>query len=220
MTDPDRLKVLVSHADEVVEAGLIALVRRAPDMAHVELEATDVSDADLLRLCGLAEVDVLIADYDRSLRFAALVAHTPRFLGLRHPRLLVFTSKDSHVEIRAAVEAGIQGYLLHGCRAADIGDAIRMVGHGLRHLCSVVALRLVEEMYNERLTVRETQVLLQVAAGCPNKVIAGRLGVELATVKVHVAAILEKLGARNRTEAVAIANRRGLFGSAATLRVA
>jgi DNA-binding NarL/FixJ family response regulator len=94
---------------------------------------------------------------------------------------------------------------------AELVDAIRQVHAGKKRIAPAVAARLAEHLADEALTPREIEVLRHIAEGNRNKDIAERLFISEETVKVHVKHVMEKLGASDRTEAVAIAIRRGII---------
>jgi DNA-binding NarL/FixJ family response regulator len=113
------------------------------------------------------------------------------------------------------VRAGAGGYLLKGAAVAEIAAAIRTVAGGGTALAPTAAARLANAVRAPRgagpLTVREREVLRLIAQGLPGKQIAGALGITERTVKFHTAALIRKLGADNRAQAVALASRRGLL---------
>jgi DNA-binding NarL/FixJ family response regulator len=127
-------------------------------------------------------------------------------------RVIVFTAFDTDERILAAIQAGATGYLLKGAPRDELFRAIRIVSQGGSLLQPVIATRLIEHLNpaGKALTEREHGVLVQLAHGLTNKEIAARLHIAERTVKFHVGAILSKLGAANRTEAVKVAVRRGL----------
>jgi DNA-binding NarL/FixJ family response regulator len=128
-------------------------------------------------------------------------------------RVIVFTAFDSDERIVSAVQAGAQGYLLKGAPREEVFQAVRVVHAGGSLLQPVVASKLLRQVSDgfEPLTPRELEVLGLVAQGLPNKEIAARLTITVRTVKFYVSSIMAKLGAGNRTEAVAIAAQRGLI---------
>jgi DNA-binding NarL/FixJ family response regulator len=131
--------------------------------------------------------------------------------------ILVFTAYDTDDRILAALRAGAAGYLLKGAPREDVFAAIRTVAAGGSLLPPVVATRLLrhvrgDEPEPEDLTPRQREVLRLLAQGQQNKEIAAALGISERTAKFHVEAVLRRLGAGNRTEAAAIATRRGLLG--------
>ena len=109
-----------------------------------------------------------------------------------------------------AREAAARLAALHQAAPAELVDSIRKVHAGRRAISPQVAERLAARVTGPELTDREREVLEHLAEGKSNKQIAKALGIADGTVKVHVANILEKLGAQGRSEAVAIAVRRGL----------
>jgi DNA-binding NarL/FixJ family response regulator len=133
-------------------------------------------------------------------------------------RAVVFTAYDTDERILGALRAGARGYLLKGASRAEIFDAVRTVYAGGSLLQPGVTARVLEHLGRgderaqaNQLTPRELEVLGLISEGLQNSEIAERLFVTERTVKFHVSSILAKLGADNRTEAVAIAARRGLI---------
>ena len=125
-------------------------------------------------------------------------------------RIIMLTTFEGDVEIQRALAAGAYGYLLKSMPPKDLIEAIRQVHTGRKRIPAEVAARLAEHMSDEMLTEREIDVLSHVAGGNRNRDIAERLFISEETVKVHVRHIMEKLGASDRTEAIAIAVRRGI----------
>jgi len=126
-------------------------------------------------------------------------------------RIIMLTTFEGDVEIQRALEAGARGYLLKNMPPADLVQAIRQVHAGKKRLPPELAAQLAEHMGDENLTVREVEVLAQVANGNRNRDIAEHLFISEETVKVHVKHIMDKLGAKDRTQAIAIAVRRGII---------
>ena len=114
-----------------------------------------------------------------------------------------------------AIRGGAKGYLLKGSPAAEIAQAVRQVHAGESYLSPRIAAKLVGGIVQPgaraRLSAREQGVLRLVAAGLSNRQIAETLSISERTVKFHVTAIFNKLGADNRAQAVAIAAERGLL---------
>ena len=186
----DPIRVLIRHIDPLIAAGAAAALADEPGLVVVD---------------AAPEADVLVADYDGAL---AWLADTPS----RRTGVLVLSWLDGEAEIRHALQRGARGYLLGGCSLAELVAAVHHVGNGRRHLCAGAAQRLAQSVLRTPLTPREAEVLRLMAIGLPNKRIASRLAIALGTVKAHIQAILAKLEARSRTEATAIAERRGLLG--------
>lgn len=128
-------------------------------------------------------------------------------------RVLVLTAYDTEERVFGAVRAGARGYLLKGAPLDEIGRAIRAVAGGGSYLDPRVAPKLLGRLAGRATTLsrREREVLRLVAQGLSTKQVARRLGITERTVKFHVASILNKLGAENRAQAVAVAAERGLL---------
>ena len=126
-------------------------------------------------------------------------------------RIVILTTFEGDAEIQRALAAGARGYLLKSMPPRELLDGIRQVHAGKKRIPPEVVARLAEHLSDEALTAREVEVLRQVAGGNRNRDIAERLFISEETVKVHVKHIMDKLGASDRTEAVAIALRRGII---------
>jgi len=114
-------------------------------------------------------------------------------------------------DVKAAMEAGVHGYLLQGCSIEEFATGVSVLAGGGRYFCLEVAQRIADSLTREPLTPRETDVLRLLALGQCNKSIARQLEITVGTVKGHLRAIFDKLQAGSRTEAVGIAARRGLI---------
>jgi DNA-binding NarL/FixJ family response regulator len=126
-------------------------------------------------------------------------------------RIIVLTTFEGDVEIQRALQAGARGYLLKTMPPGDLVAAVRQVHAGRKSIPSEVVAHLAEHLGEEPLTEREIDVLARVAGGNRNRDIAEQLFISEETVKVHMKHIMEKLGASDRTQAVAIAMRRGII---------
>jgi DNA-binding NarL/FixJ family response regulator len=126
-------------------------------------------------------------------------------------RVIVLTTFEGDVEIQRALEAGARAYILKNTPPKELLEAIEQVHAGKKRIPSQVAARLAEHLSDEALTTREIEVLTQLAGGDRNRDIAERLSITEETVKVHIKHIMEKLGASDRTQAVAIGLRRGII---------
>ncbi|QHI96702.1 DNA-binding response regulator [Xylophilus rhododendri] len=194
------IAVAAAHHDPLVRAGLVAILT-----AEHGFVVTEVVDA-----AALPQTDVAVADYDTAM---ALLAQTTIPTGrgnTRPPRVMVLSHRDRVSEIRHALDRGVHGYLLMGCGLDQMMLGVRALHRGQHHLDPSAAQRVVESLQHQPLTSREADVLQLIAIGHVNKVIASELHISVGTVKAHVKAILAKFGARTRTEAAAIAQRRGL----------
>lgn len=126
-------------------------------------------------------------------------------------RIIVLTTYSGDVQAVEALRAGAQAYLLKSSLRKELLDAIRAVMAGKRRIPPEVANEIAEHSAECSLTAREREILQYVAAGNSNKMIAAQLSVTEETVKTHMKSILSKLGANDRTHAVTIALKRGIF---------
>jgi DNA-binding NarL/FixJ family response regulator len=124
---------------------------------------------------------------------------------------MILTHNDSEAKICHALEQGARGYLLLGCSLKDLMDGLRSVHLGGIALGPLVATRIADSMKQQALTRREEDILAHMMVGLSNKGIASKLALAVGTVKTHVKSILRKLDATSRTEAAAIALRRGIL---------
>jgi len=194
------LHVVVVHDNFLTRTGLTTTFAACDDMTVSEMAA---DDAELLRC------DVVVADPRSGM--SILDAVRRQRAHARVPRVAIIASSDLEWQIRDAVEAGASAYLLLGVTAAELVDAVRTAHAGGCHLAPSIAAKLAASLTAEPLTVREQEVLALLTDGLCNKRIAARLEIAVGTVKTHLRSAFEKLRVRSRTEAVAIAERRGLL---------
>jgi len=206
-----RIRVLVRHDEQLVEAGLAATLARQPDCDLIAPNPGAPNDGALLAQLERHGVDVVLTDFERGLRLADALQRTQGPFRLAGARTLIVTGRSTQAEIRTALRHGVAGYLAATSSLDEIVDAVRKVHLGVRHVSEPLARSLLEDLLGEQLTPREGEVLRLAAQGCANKVIAARLNVELGTVKCHMKSVMDKLQAGNRTEAVVIASQRGLL---------
>ncbi len=126
-------------------------------------------------------------------------------------RIIMLTTFEGDVEIQRALEAGARGYMLKSMPPRELVEVIRQVHAGEKRVPPEVAAHLAEHMSDEELTGREIDVLRHIAGGNRNRDIAEKLFISEETVKVHIKHIMDKLGASDRTQAVAIGVRRGII---------
>jgi DNA-binding NarL/FixJ family response regulator len=126
-------------------------------------------------------------------------------------RIIMLTTFEGDVEIQRALEAGARAYLLKSMPPKELLEVIRQVHAGKKRVPPQLAAQLAEHISDEPLTSREIEVLSQIAEGNRNREIGEKLFITEETVKVHIKNIMGKLGASDRTQAVAIAIRRGII---------
>ena len=214
MTRSRLTRVVVLHRDCLVDEGLAATLGRPLDMEVVETRPVHGCQ-DMAAWLAAEAVDVVVTDHDRGVSLAQALRRSEGDLHTRQPRIVVVAAWVLPVQIRFALRHGVSGYMLVDSPSNEVVDAVRKVRTGLRHVSEPLARGLLEDMLSLQLTPRETQVLHLAARGLANKVIASHLQVELATIKCHMKAVMSKLNASNRTEAVVLASQRGLLTIAA-----
>jgi len=197
-----RVAVDVSHVDPIVAGGLRAALQTQADF--------DVDEQAFDRIRGTGPLPVVVADYAGGLALVAAFRRTT-FTSVPLPPVLVVTQQRKAWELRRALEAGVQGFLSIGCAIDELGTAVRSLDAGLRHIDAAAARLLAESIGQEALTPREEAVLRCVVEGLGNKAVARDLGIGAGTVKSHLRSIYSKLGVTSRTEAVTVAERRGLL---------
>lgn len=126
-------------------------------------------------------------------------------------RIIVLTTYGGDAQAVRAFDAGASGYLLKNMVRKELVETIRSVHAGKKRIPPEIAVEMAEHHSDDALTVREIEVLQEVAAGNSNKVVAIHLTVSEETVKAHMKSILSKLGANDRTHAVTIALKRGII---------
>jgi DNA-binding NarL/FixJ family response regulator len=126
-------------------------------------------------------------------------------------RIIMLTTFNGDVDIQRALKAGAYCYLLKSAPRRDLVEAIRRVHSGRKIVPQEIAMQVAEHLTSESLSQREIEVLHLIAGGNRNKDIGEQLFISEETVKVHIKHIMEKLGATDRTQAMAIAVRRGII---------
>ena len=215
MLPQSKIIVLSAHSEPLIDLGLVTTLARSSGVELISMGETAPSDAALLDFIASCRPDVVITDYERagwlSEQQAQLAGHRKS-----RPRIVVISNRGSQAEVRKAMKQGVSGYLVGSASCDEVLESVKRVFMGMRHVSDALARCLLQDVLEEQLTRRECDVLQLAALGCSNKTIATRLEVELGTVKSHMTAILDKLGAKNRTEAVLIANERGLLAPSVT----
>jgi DNA-binding NarL/FixJ family response regulator len=187
--------------------GITAVIRNEPDMF---LAAEAANGREAIQGFRQHRPDITLMD----LRLPdiggidALVAIRTEF---PNARVIMLTTFEGDAEIRRALEAGAQGYMLKSMPRKQLVEMIRRVHAGKKSIPSEVAAHLAEFIGGEALSKREIEVLQRIAGGNRNSDIASLLFISEETVKGHIKHIMEKLDASDRTEAVAIALRRGII---------
>jgi len=205
MAEPARIRVLTVDDHEIFRGGIRFLLLAFDDM---ELVGEARSGEEALQLCEQVQPDVILMDMmmPEMDGIEATKAIRQRFPNVQ---VLALTSYHDKGLVQRAIQAGAIGYLLKGVSVNRLGDAIRSA-HARQPTLAAEALQaLVQDAgsspkVGDDLSQREREVLQYLAEGLPNAEIAERLVLSTAAVKYHVSSILSKLGAANRTEAVAL----------------
>lgn len=206
------IRILLADDHPIVCDGLRAVLSTQSDFTVVG-EAD--SGVQVLAQVAALQPDILLLDLEMPDGDGVTTLQRLAEIGAT-ARVIIFTAFDTDDQIVEAVCAGAKGYLLKGAPRAELFNAIRVVYHGGSLLQPVIASKLIGRLTQpvtlpEPLTAREQEVLTLIAQGLPNKEIAARLVITERTVKFHASAIMSKLGATNRTEAVALARQQNLI---------
>ncbi|MBL3664613.1 response regulator transcription factor [Streptomyces sp. M2CJ-2] len=211
--------VLLVDDEPLVRAGLRAVLEAQPDLEVVG-EAAD--GAAVIPLVRRLRPDVVAMDVRMPLLDGIEATRALLRTVEEPPKILVVTTFENDEYVYEALRAGADGFLLKRARPAEIVHAVRLVAEGESLLFPASVRRLAAEYGDDggnraardvleraRLTEREAEVLRLMARGLSNAEISARLVVGTETVKSHVSAVLAKLGARDRTQAVIAAYESG-----------
>ena len=207
MSDQAHIRVFSVDDHPLLREGIAAIINNQPDMQMVAQAATG---SEAIQMFRQHQPDVTLMDLrlPDMTGIDAMIAIRTEF---PEARIIMLTTFEGDVDIRRSLEAGARGYMLKNMPPKDMVEIIRQVHAGKKRIPAEVAAHLAEYLGDDALTGREVDVLRHVASGNRNRDIAERLFISEETVKVHIKHIMEKLGASDRTQAVAIAVRRGII---------
>lgn len=207
MNEPGTIRVFCVDDHPLLREGLQTILNSQADLALAGEASTGCEAIQKYRqvLPDVTLMDLRLPDMSG---IDALIAIRTEF---PEARVIMLTTFEGDVEIQRALEAGARGYLLKTMPPKDLIEAIRQVHAGRKQIPAQLAAVLAEHLGEEALTPREVEVLQHVAGGNRNRDIAELLFISEETVKVHLKHIMDKLGANDRTDAVAIAVRRGII---------
>jgi len=202
-----KLRLLVADDHAIVRMGLSALIDSQPDMACVG-EALD-GNAAVAKTTALKPdivvMDIMMPELD-GIRATQMLTRLPDA-----PKVLILTTSTSSEDLSHAIRSGASGAIMKSEANAKLLQAIRTIGGGADYLSPEVRGLLSHEPPVADLTERQLDILSSMAKGLTNKDIAGQLNCSSESIKDRINAICTKLGAANRTEAVAIALKKHLL---------
>jgi two-component system, NarL family, response regulator LiaR len=211
-----KTRVLLADDHQLVRAGVRALLDAMPDV-EVVAEAGDGFEA--LHLIGTLAPAIALLDIAMPGMSGIDVLREVRRL---HPatRVLLLSMYDSRDYVTSAVQAGAAGYLIKDAAVTELAQALQAVAAGQTYLSPRISRQLADAIANPapppataELTLRQEQVLRQVARGHSSKEIARQLGLSIKTVETHRAQIMERLGIHDLAGLVRYAVRNGLVSS-------
>ena len=201
------IRVLCVDDHPLLREGVAALIGSEEDMEMIGEASNGREALDLFRKHrpDVTLMDLQMPEMNGIDAIGAIRAEFPE------ARIIVVTTHPGDSQVSRALKAGARAYLLKGMLRKELLDTIRAVHAGQKRLSSEIAVEIAEHATDSALTPREIDVLRLVAAGNANKEIGALLSLTEVTVKSHLKNILSKLGANDRTHAVTIALKRGIF---------
>jgi DNA-binding NarL/FixJ family response regulator len=203
----EGIRILTIDDHQLLREGIAAVLEAPEDMTLVAQASNGLEGIEIFRRLrpDITLMDLRMPGMSGIETIAAIRAEFPK------ARIIVLTTYAGDAQAAAALKAGASGYLLKNLIRKELIETIRAVNSGKRRVPPEIAMEIAEHVADEALSEREIEVLRRVAAGKSNKAIAAELGIAEATVKTHMNSILPKLDASDRTHAVMIALKRGIF---------
>jgi DNA-binding NarL/FixJ family response regulator len=206
---PAPIRLLIADDHAMFRSGIAALLEQQP---HIQLVAEAEDGKQAIELYQQHRPDVTLMDLqmkgmDGIVSIEAIRVFDPA------ARIIAVTTYSSEALVHRAMRAGVSSYLLKNMLIKELLSTIDAVHRGQRRLPVEIAQMLSFSLNNEQLTRREIEVIALAAQGNSNKMIASRLGIGEDTVKSYMSTLFSKLGANDRTHAVALALKSGLIAS-------
>ena len=203
----ERIRVMMVDDHPLLGEGLAAVIKNQRDMLPVGQASSGREAMKCFKECrpDITLMDLRLPDMSG---IDAMIAIRSEF---SQARFIILTTFAGDAEIQRALEAGAHAYMLKTMPLNELVDVIRQVHAGRKKIPSEIAAYLAEHYSDEQLTPREVDILHQLAGGNRNRDIAKKLFIAEETVKAHLKHIMGKLGANDRTQAVAIGVRRGII---------
>jgi DNA-binding NarL/FixJ family response regulator len=207
MSATGAIRVLCVDDHPLFREGIAAVIAHQKDMQLVAMAATAGEAIEQFRR---HEPDVTLMDL-RLPDMSGISAVASIRKEFPDARLIMLTTFEGDYEVQRALAAGAFGYILKTLPLQELVEAIRKVHAGRKQLPAELAQNLAQHLGSDSLTEREVEVLKRIAEGDRNRDIGEHLAISEETVKVHIKHIMDKLGAKDRTQAVAIGIRRGVI---------
>lgn len=219
-----KIRVLLADDQDIIRTGLTIILNHQPDIEVVGQAADGAQAIDLVKQLNpdVVLMDIKMPNINGIQATRQIVAARPQ------TQIIILTTYDTDDWVFDGIRAGAIGYLLKDTPSQDLAAAVRGAMRGESQIDPAVARKVLREFQHvtrdrasapkqtfdgpelERLTDREEDVLKLLASGLSNKDIASQLSLSEGTVKNHISAILAKLHANDRTQAVLTALKRGL----------